>query len=196
MIKKPETCGVECAHDLESYLKVEGAEYVADFIGEPVGGAACGAIVPHKDYYKIVRDICDHYDILKIDDYGVIPDLICAAKGMSSGYAPFGAVIAKDEIYNAFKDGSGAFVHGHSYAGNPLAASATLAVIKIFIRENILENSKVIGEYILGQLKEKILPFSFVGDVRGKGMLLGVELIKDKQTKEPFLVKQGTTYHD
>lgn len=103
MIKKPETCGVECAHDLESYLKLEGAEYVADFIGEPVGGAACGAIVPHKDYYKIVRDICDHYDILMIDDYGVIPDLICAVKGMSSGYAPFAQLLLKMKFITHLK---------------------------------------------------------------------------------------------
>lgn len=206
--KKQDTCNVECAHDLEHCLKTEGADYIAAFIGEPVGGAACGAIVPHKDYYKIIRDICNHYDILMIDDevmagfgrtgtmfsisdFDVIPDMICAAKGMSSGYAPFGAVIAKDEIYNAFKEGSGSFVHGHTYAGNPLAASASLAVIKILIRENIVENSRVVGEYILNQLKEKILPFPFVGDVRGKGMLLGVELVKNKATKEPFAFSQG-----
>lgn len=205
---KPETCSVECAHDLERCLKMEGQEYVAAFIGEPVGGAACGAIVPHKDYYKIIRQICDQYDILMIDDevmagfgrcgsmfaindYGVVPDIMCAAKGMSAGYAPFGAVIAKEEIYNTFKNGSGIFVHGHTYAGNPLAASAALSVIQILLRDKIAENSKTVGEYILSQLKEKILPFSFVGDVRGKGMLLGVEFVKDKATKEPFPAKDG-----
>lgn len=205
---KPETCSVECAHDLERCLKMEGQEYVAAFIGEPVGGAACGAIVPHKDYYKIIRQICDHYDILMIDDevmagfgrcgsmfaiddYGVVPDIMCAAKGMSAGYAPFGAVIAKEEIYNTFKNGSGIFVHGHTYAGNPLAAAAALSVIQILIRDKIAENSKTVGEYILSQLQEKILPFSFVGDVRGKGMLLGVEFVKDKATKEPFPAKDG-----
>lgn len=205
---KPETCSVECAHDLERCLKMEGQEYVAAFIGEPVGGAACGAIVPHKDYYKIIRQICDHYDILMIDDevmagfgrcgtmfaiddYGVVPDIMCAAKGMSAGYAPFGAVIAKEEIYNTFKNGSGVFVHGHTYAGNPLAAAAALSVIQILLRERVAENAKAVGEYILDQMKEKLLPFSFVGDVRGKGMLLGVEFVKDKTTKEPFPAKDG-----
>lgn len=205
---KPETCGVECAHDLERCLKMEGAEYVAAFIGEPVGGAACGAIVPHKDYHKIIRQICDHYDILMIDDevmagfgrcgdlfaiddYGVIPDIICAAKGMSAGYAPFGAVIAKEEIYDTFKNGSGVFVHGHTYAGNPLAAAAALTVIQILIRDKIAENAKIVGAHILKQMKEKLLPFSFVGDVRGKGMLLGVEIVKDKKTKEVYPVKDG-----
>ncbi len=206
--KKPENCGVECAHDLERCLKMEGAEYVAAFIGEPVGGAACGAIVPHKDYYKVIRQICDHYDILfiddevmagfgrtgtmfSIDDYGVIPDIMCAAKGMSAGYAPFGAVIASDRIYNTFKNGSGVFVHGHTYAGNPLAASAALAVIKILIRENIVENSKKMGEYLIKQMQEKLLPFKFVGDVRGKGLLLGVEIVKDKATKEAYPAAKG-----
>lgn len=206
--KKPESCGVECAHDLERCLKMEGAEYVAGFIGEPVGGAACGAIVPHKDYYKVIRQICDHYDILFIDDevmagfgragsmfsindYGVIPDIITAAKGMSAGYAPFGAVIASDKIYNTFKNGSGVFVHGHTYAGNPLAAAAALAVMKVLIRENITENAKKMGEYLIKQMEEKLLPFSFVGDVRGKGLLLGVEIVKDKKTKEAYPVSMG-----
>lgn len=205
---KPETCSVECAHDLERCLKMEGQEYIAAFIGEPVGGAACGAIVPHKEYYKIIRQICDHYDILMIDDevmagfgrcgamfaiddYGVVPDIMCAAKGMSAGYAPFGAVIAKEEIYNTFKNGSGVFVHGHTYAGNPLAAAAALSVVQILIRDKIAENAKIVGEYILDQMIEKLLPFSFVGDVRGKGMLLGVEFVKNKAKKEAFPAKEG-----
>lgn len=206
--KCQDTCQVECAHDLERAIKTEGAEYVAAFIAEPVGGAACGAIVPHKDYFKIIRQICDHYDILLIDDeimagfgrtgtmfsiedFGVVPDMICAAKGMSAGYSPLGAVIVKDEIYNTYKNGSGIFVHGHTYGGNPLSAAVALAVVKTLIKENLVENSRVIGEYLLTQLKEKLLPFSFVGDVRGKGLMLGVELVRDKVTKEPYPVSMG-----
>ncbi|MBP2637458.1 MAG: Acetylornithine transaminase [Firmicutes bacterium] len=206
--KSQDTCQVECAHDLERAIKTEGAEYVAAFIAEPVGGAACGAIVPHKDYFKIIRQICDHYDILLIDDevmagfgrtgtmfsiedFGVVPDMICAAKGMSAGYSPLGAVIAKDEIYNTYKNGSGIFVHGHTYGGNPLSAAVALAVVKTLIRDNLVENSRVIGEYLLTQLKEKLLPFSFVGDVRGKGLMLGVEIVRDKVTKEAYPVAMG-----
>ncbi len=105
-------------------MKLEGPDSIAAFIAEPVGGAATGAIVPHPDYFKIIRMICDKYDILFIDDevmtgfgrtgctfaiedYGVVPDLICAAKGISAGYSPMGAVIAKDEIFDAFLKGSG-----------------------------------------------------------------------------------------
>jgi len=201
--KDQHTCEVDCALDLERAIKMEGAEYVAAFIAEPVGGAACGAIVPHKDYFKIIRQICDHYDILliddevmagfgrtgsmfSIDDWGVVPDMICAAKGMSAGYSPLGAVIAKQEIYDTFKKGSGIFVHGHTYGGNPLSAAVALAVVKTLIADNIVDNSRIIGDYLLAQLQEKLLPFSFVGDVRGKGLMLGVEIVRDKVTKEPF----------
>ncbi|KYZ75909.1 aminotransferase class III [Anaerosporomusa subterranea] len=206
--KCQDTCQVDCALDLERTIKMEGAEYVAGFIAEPVGGAACGAIVPHKDYFKIIRQICDHYDILmiddevmagfgrtgsmfSIDDFGVIPDMICAAKGMSAGYSPLGAVIAKEEIFNAFKQGSGIFVHGHTYGGNPLSGAVALAVVKTLIADKLVENSRTVGAYLLAQLQEKLLPFSYVGDVRGKGLMLGVEIVKDKQTKEPYPVKMG-----
>ena len=206
--KTPTTCQVDCALDLERCIKLEGAEYVAAFIGEPVGGAACGAIVPHKDYYKIIRQICDHYDILMIDDevmagfgrtgtmfaiddFGVVPDMICAAKGMSAGYSPLGAVIVKDEIYNTIKNGSGIFTHGHTYGGNPVSAAVALAVINVLIHDNLVENSLHVGTYLLAQMQEKLLPFSFVGDVRGKGLMLGVEIVKDKTTKEPFPAAHG-----
>ncbi|MDU2064168.1 MAG: aspartate aminotransferase family protein [Sporomusaceae bacterium] len=201
--KSEATCEVDCALDLERAIKMEGAEYVAAFIAETVGGAACGAIVPHKDYFKIIREICDHYDILfiadevmagfgrtgsifSIADWGVEPDMICAAKGMSAGYSPLGAVIAKEKIYDTFKAGSGVFVHGHTYGGNPLSAAVSVAVIQTLLEENIVENVQTVGAYLLNLLKEKLLPFSFVGDVRGKGLLLGVELVKDKITKEPY----------
>lgn len=202
------TCEVDCALDLERAIKMEGSEYVAAFIAEPVGGAACGAIVPHKDYFRIIRQICDHYDILfiddevmagfgrtgslfSIDDFGVVPDMICAAKGMSAGYSPLGAVIASQKIYDAYKHGSGIFVHGHTYGGNPLSAAVALAVVKTLVAENIAENARDVGAYLLEQLREKILPFDYVGDVRGKGLLLGVEIVRDKKTKEPFPVKLG-----
>lgn len=206
--KTQDTCSVDCAHDLENTLKIEGADSVAAFIAEPVGGAACGAIVPHKDYFKIIRQICDHYDILFIDDevmagfgrtgtmfsiedWGVVPDMICAAKGMSAGYSPLGAVIAKEEIYNTFRDNSGVFVHGHTYGGNPLSAAVAVAVVNTLVEDNLVANSHVLGDYLLEQLKEKLLPFWFVGDVRGKGLMLGVEIVKNKDTKEPFPAAQG-----
>lgn len=206
--KNQESCHIECALDLERCIKMEGADNIAAFIAESVGGAACGAIVPHKDYFKIIRQICDHYDILfiadevmagfgrtgtmfSIENWGVIPDMICAAKGVSAGYSPLGCVIAKDEIYNTFKQGSGVFVHGHTYGGNPLSAAVAVAVVKTLVEENLAENSRVIGEYLLKRLQEKLLPFWYVGDVRGKGLMLGVEIVKNKNTKEPFPITMG-----
>ncbi|MFZ5753942.1 MAG: aspartate aminotransferase family protein [Bacillota bacterium] len=201
--KDQETCSVECALDLERAIKLEGADTIAAFIAEPVVGAACGALVPHKDYFKIIRQICDHYDILfiadevmtgfgrtgsmfAIEEWGVVPDLICVAKGMSAGYSPLGGVIAKDEIYEVFKNGSGSFVHGHTYGGNPLSAAVAVAVVKTILEDNLVENSRNVGEYLLTQLQEKLLPFWYVGDVRGKGLMQGVEIVKNKDTKEPF----------
>lgn len=206
--QKPETCNVDCAHDLERLLKMEGPESIAAFIAEPVGGAACGALVPHPEYLKIIRQICDKYDILMIDDevmagfgrtgslfavedFGVVPDLICAAKGMSAGYSPLGAVIAKEEVFNAFLNGSGVFVHGHTYGGNPLSAAVSLAVVKTIVKDKLVENSRNVGEYLLNRLKEKLLPFWFVGDVRGIGLMQGVEFVRDKKTKEPFAASLG-----
>lgn len=206
--QKPDTCCVDCAHDLERLLKMEGAESIAAFIAEPVGGAACGALVPHPEYFKIVRQICDKYDILLIDDevmagfgrtgsmfaiedFGVVPDMICAAKGMSAGYSPLGAVIAKDEIFDAFLKGSGVFVHGHTYGGNPLSAAVSLAVVNTLIEDNLVANSRAVGEYLLTQLQEKLLSFWFVGDVRGIGLMQGVEFVRDKKTQEPFPASMG-----
>jgi adenosylmethionine-8-amino-7-oxononanoate aminotransferase len=206
--KSQDTCDVDCALDLDRAIKLEGADHVAAFIAESVGGAACGAIVPHKDYFRIIRQICDHHDILFIDDevmagfgrtgsmfsiedWGVTPDMICVAKGMSAGYSPLGGVIVKDEIYNAFQQGTGIFVHGHTYGGNPLSAAVALAVVQTLKEDKLVENSRMIGEYLLAQMKEKLLPFTFVGDVRGKGLMLGVEIVKDKVTKEPFPVSMG-----
>lgn len=206
--KCQDSCSIECAYDLERVITEHGADTIAGFIAETVGGAACGAIVPPKNYFKIIRQICDHYDILYIDDevmtgfgrtgkmfacenWNVIPDLVCAAKGMSAGYSPLGAVIAKAEIYDTFKKGSGSFIHGHTYGGNPLSAAVSTEVIKILVEENLAENARIVGNYLLTQLKEKILPFSFVGDVRGIGLMIGVELVQDKATKEPFPLNKG-----
>ena len=163
---------------------------------------------PHPDYFRIVRQVCDHYDILLIDDevmagfgrtgsmfsiedWGVIPDMICVAKGMSAGYSPLGGVVVKDEIYNAFKQGSGVFVHGHTYGGNPLSAAVAVSVDQTLVKEKLAENSRVVGDYLLRRMQEELLPFWFVGDVRGKGLLLGVELVQDKSSKEPFPVRLG-----
>lgn len=206
--KNPDTCGVECAHDLETILKMEGSDTITAFIAETIVGAACGALVPHKDYFKIIRQICDHYDILFIADevmcgfgragsmfaierYNVVPDMLCAAKGMSAGYSPIGGVVVKEEIYNTYRNGSGIFVHGHTYGGNPLSAAVSVSAIETLIEDDLVNNADKIGTYLLTRLQETLLPFWFVGDVRGQGMMQGVELVRDKKTKETFPVGLG-----
>ncbi|MBS3977730.1 MAG: aspartate aminotransferase family protein [Syntrophomonadaceae bacterium] len=206
--KNPASCGLDCAYELEKVLMKEGADSVAAFIAEPVIGAASGAVVPPDGYFKAIREICDKHDILFIADevmtgfgrtgsmfaleqFGVIPDLITVAKGMSAGYIPLGGVVVKDEIFETFKKGSGVFVHGHTYGGNPLAAAVAVAVLEVLQGENLVENSRVVGQYLLHKLQEKLAVSRVVGDVRGRGLLQGVEIVKDKYTKTPFSVKLG-----
>ncbi|WP_319404119.1 aspartate aminotransferase family protein [uncultured Anaeromusa sp.] len=206
--KEQATCGVECAYDLERVIKMEGADSIAAFIAETVGGAACGALVPHPDYFRIIREICDKYDILfiadevmagfgrtgtlfSIDAWGVVPDMVCVAKGMSAGYSPLGGVVAKEEIYQTFCQGSGVFVHGHTYGGNPLSAAVANEVVQVLVEEDLAGNAAVVGEYLLLKLQQALHKYWFVGDVRGKGLMLGVELVQDKATKEPFPAAMG-----
>lgn len=201
--KDPSSCGMDCAWELERAVNMVGAESVAAFISEPVIGAASGAVVPPGGYFKVIRDICDRYDILFIADevmtgfgrtgsmfaveqFGVVPDLIAVAKGMSAGYIPLGGVIVKDEIHETFKKGSGAFVHGHTYGGNPLAAAVAVAVLEVLREENLVENSRVMGRYLLDQLQEKLSGSPIIGDIRGLGLMQGVELVRDKASKAPF----------
>lgn len=201
--KQPETCGLPCADALEEAILKEGAENVAAFIAEPIVGAAAGALVPPPGYWERIRDICNQYDILLIADevmtgFGrtgtmfaldqttVVPDMICVAKGMSAGYAPLGAIIVKDEIVEVLRAGSGRFVHGHTYGGNPLSTAIGLEVVAYLLEENLVENSRQQGAYLLEKLKELQQRFSIIGDVRGRGLMIGVELVADRESKTPY----------
>ncbi len=198
----PERCGLECALDLEKNLLYEGPDSVSAFIAEPVVGATAGALVPKDGYFQKIREICDRYDILFIadevmtgigrtgknfglDHWGVVPDMIVAAKGLSSGYTPLFAVIVKEEIHQIIKEGSGAFVHGHTYNQNPLSCAIGCAVIDYLIKHDLISRSAKMGEHLLRSLKS-LTRFEMVGDVRGIGLFAGVEFVKDRKTKEPF----------
>lgn len=200
-------CGALCAHELERAIKMEGPENVMAFIAEPVAGAAAGAFVPPPEYYPIVREICDRYDVLFIADevmcgmgrtganfaiehWGVVPDIICVAKGLSAGYIPLGAMVVKEEIWEVLYRGSGKFVHGHTYGGNPLACAVGVAVLDFMKEHDLVAGVKEKGEYLMKAL-EPLKENPIVGDVRGKGLMIGVELVKDKATKEPFDQKLG-----
>lgn len=202
--KYPE-CGLACAYELEKEILRWGAQNIAAFIAEPVIGSAAPGVNPPKEYFKVIREICTKYDVLLIIDevmagygrtgekfainhYDIVPDIMTTAKGMSSGYSPLGATIVNDRIFNQIMvEGTGEFVHGHTYGGNPLSAEVANCVMSIIEREGYVENSKVQGEYLMEKL-QALYKYPIVGDIRGKGLMIGIEFVKDQNTKEPFPV--------
>ncbi len=207
--KEQETCGSECAWELERAINQIGAEYISAFIAEPIVGATLGAVPAPPEYFSIVREICDKYDVLFIADevmtgfgrtgkylgiehWEVIPDIITGGKGLGAGYFPIGVAICTDRVFRPFQEILGSFTHGFTYQGNPLAAAVALSVID-FIKENkLIPYVARMGDYLMEGLSS-LYRFDFVGDIRGKGFMRGVELVKDKGTKEPFPPERGIT---
>jgi adenosylmethionine-8-amino-7-oxononanoate aminotransferase len=194
--------GHHYAQMLEDKILEEGPQTCLAFMVEPVGGASTGALVPPAGYMKRIREICDQYGVLLIHDevmsgggrtgrffaaehWDVTPDIICLSKGFGGGYVPLGAVIARDDIVEAVLD-NGGFIHGHTYAGNPLACAAGLAVIDEIERENLTENSALMGDKLAENLRSLMQKYTIIGDVRGKGLLAAFELMSDRATKEPL----------
>jgi len=199
---QPEGCSLECAADLEKTIRYEGPDSVSAFIAEPMVGATAGALVPRDGYFQKIREICDRHDVLFISDevmtgmgrtgknfgidhWKVKPDMIVAAKGLSSGYTPMGAVVVKEEIHRVIQEGSGAFIHGHTYSQNPLSGAIGCAVVDYLVKHDLISRSAEMGKYFHRALKS-LEHHSFVGDVRGKGLFAGIEFVKDKKTKETF----------
>ncbi len=195
-------CELECARDLEDVIRRTGADRVAAFIAEPVVGAACGATVPPREYFPIVREVCDRYDVLFIADevitglgrtgrnfaiehWGVTPDLLTMAKGLSGGYAPLGAVAISDKVADVFRAGGAAFDHIFTYGANPLAAAAGCEVLDILVEERLVERAAGLSEGFFARGR-RLLDHPIVGDVRGLGLLMGVELVRDPETRLPF----------
>lgn len=200
-------CQVACARALEDAIVRNGADSIAAFFAEPIVGAAAGATVPVPEYFRIIRDICDRYDVLFIADevitgfgrtgtvfgiehWGVEPDIMIVAKGISSGYAPLGGVILKDSIAQAFAEGSGWFEHNFTYAGNPLSCAVGARVIDIMERDHVMETVPAKGEYLFSRMAS-LADNPFIGEIRGRGLLMGIELVKDKRTKTPFPVERN-----
>ena len=194
--------GHHYAQMLEDKILEEGPQTCLAFMVEPVGGASTGALVPPAGYMQRIREICDQYGVLLIHDevmsgggrtgrffaaehWDVTPDIICLSKGFGGGYVPLGAVIARDDIVEAVLD-NGGFIHGHTYAGNPLACAAGLAVIDEIERENLTENSTLMGDKLAKHLRSLMHKYSIIGDVRGKGLLAAFELMSDRATKAPL----------
>jgi len=196
------SCNVDCADELDRLLDRSGAEDVAAFIFEPVVGATLGAVPPPDGYVQKLAEICKRRGILLIADevmtgmgrtgkpfavehYGVPPDMILVGKGIASGYAPLGAVIVAGHVAETISRGTGAFVHGFTYDAHPVAAAAANAVLDYTERENLFSRVEPVGRE-LGSALESLQRYSVVGDVRGKGLLFGIELVQDAKTREPF----------
>ena len=198
------SCQLACADDLEVAINRHGADTIAAFICEPIGGAADGAVVPPKEYFGRIREICDRYDILLIadevitgfgrtganfavDHFGVVPDLITCGKGLGSGYAPIGAVVIHDKVVAALESTEGSLFTGYTYSGHPIACAAGTAVLQYVKRHGLVERARR-EEPWLRDLMARLESHPSVGDIRGKGFLIGIELVADKQSKRPFPV--------
>lgn len=195
-------CDIDCALDLEKKILAEGPETVATFIAEPIVAAAGGGLVPPPEYFPIIRETCDKYDVVFIadevvtgfgrtgknmgmDHFGAIPDITVFAKGVSSGYAPLAGMAVRNVIAELFKEKRAEFQHLYTFSAHPIACAIGNEVQRIIEEENLIARAEQIGKYLHKKLLQlEILPM--VGDIRGKGMLWTIEFVKDKETKEPF----------
>jgi len=198
--KEYPSCDLACAWELERAIKNAGADSVSAFIAEPVGGSAIGSVPAPEGYFEIIREICNKYNVLFIADevqtgfgrtgknfgiehWNAVPDLIICAKGLSSGYAPIGAVITTDEVQTTFnKEG---FRHGFTFGGIPVSCAIGFAVLEYMTKHDLIARAAEMGKLLLEKL-ETLREHPSVGDVRGKGLLTGIEFVNNKETKEPF----------
>ncbi len=195
--------GARAAQALEDRILALGPDTVMAFVAEPVVGATAGAVPAVPGYFRRIREICDRYGVLLILDEvmcgmgrtgtlhaceqdGVVPDLLTVAKGLGGGYQPIGATFLSAKIYEAFAQGSGLFQHGHTYICHPMACAAALAVQEVIARDRLLDNVKAMGAHLSRRLGERFGNHPHVGDVRGRGLFMGVELVEDRGTKAPF----------
>jgi hypothetical protein len=198
-----EDYGRRVADELEAEILARGPETVAAFIAEPVVGATLGAVPAVKGYFARIREICDRHGVLLILDEvmcgmgrtghlfaceadGIAPDILCIAKGLGAGYQPIGAMLASGRIYSAIENGSGFFQHGHTYIGHPAAAAAGRAVVSALTGRGLVDRSRVMGDALKSALVERFGQHPHVGDIRGRGLFLGLELVEDRETKAPF----------
>jgi adenosylmethionine-8-amino-7-oxononanoate aminotransferase len=207
--KTTATCGTACAEALERVIMLEGADSIAAFIAEPVIGTSAAGATPPPEYYPRIREICDKHDILfiadevingigrtgrnfGIDHWDVVPDIITTAKPLSGGYAPLAAVLLHDKVVNAIAKGSGHTMQGFTYSGHPVSAAVGLAVLKYIKAHDLVANAARIGHLLLERLKS-LKRFPITGDVRGTGLMIGVEFVADQASKRPFPPELGVT---
>jgi adenosylmethionine-8-amino-7-oxononanoate aminotransferase len=196
------SCRTACVDELETVIRQEGPDTVAAFVAEPIVGATLGAVPAVEGYWQRVREICSKYNVLLIADEvmtgvgrtgknfavdhdKVVPDMIVTGKGLSGGYTPLGAVIASGAIYDAIRNGRGFFEHGFTYSANPLSAAVGSAVLDYLTQNRLIARAARFGRTLGGRL-ETLRRHRMVGDIRGRGMLWGIELVRDRKTRKPF----------
>lgn len=196
-----ESCGQRCADQLERLIQDEGAENVAGLITEPINSLTNAGAYPHEGYFERVREICNEYDVLLIADeimtgfgrtgptfamshWDVTPDIVTTGKGLSSGYAPVGAVLPHDRIVDEFVD-AGAYAHSHTYCNNPTSAAISRTVLEYIETHNVYDHVAEVSVRLADRLSE-FERYEMVGDVRGKGLIYGLELVEDTETKSPL----------
>lgn len=195
--------GQRVAQELEEEILRLGPDSVMAFIAEPVVGATLGAVPPVEGYFKRIREICDQYGVLLIldevmcgmgrtgalfacEDEGIVPDILCIAKGLGAGYQPLGAMICSSKLYQTISDGSGYFQHGHTYIGHPVACAAGLAVVNAILDRQLLARVTQLGEVLQTQLQASFGQHPNVGDIRGRGLFVGIEFVSDRKSKTPM----------
>lgn len=196
----PEAYGARLAAELEQKILDLGADQVIAFVAEPVVGATLGAVPAVPGYFKAIREVCDRYGVLLILDEvmcgmgrtgtifafeqeGIVPDIVTIAKGLGGGYQPIGGLLLSDKIYQAFAQGSGLFQHGHTYLGHPIAAAAADKVVEIMSRPGLMDNVNAMGQRLQDGLEAALGQHPHVGDIRGRGLFRGIELVADRDSK-------------
>jgi adenosylmethionine-8-amino-7-oxononanoate aminotransferase len=194
--------GLKYAEKLRERIEEEGPETVLAFVMEPVGGASTGALVAPDSYYGRVREICDEYGVILIYDevmtgagrtgkflaaehWGITPDIVALSKGFGAGYAPLGAIVAGKRLVDPILN-AGGFLHGFTYAGNPLACAAGMAVLEEIEEQGLIANAAAMGDVLMSELRALMDRYPFIGDVRGKGLLTAFEFVADRDTMEPL----------
>lgn len=204
-------CGLPCAYALEQVVQQEGPENVAAFIVEPVIGTSMSAVTPPPEYYPIVREICDKNDMLLIvdevmsgvgrtglkwgiDHWKVTPDMITTSKGITSGYSPLGTLMLSEKVWKAIEQGSGKVKHSSTYGGNPTSCAAAVAVLDYIEAHDLVNRAGEMGDKLFIKLEQVLGDNPYVGQIRGKGLFIGIEFVSNKDTKDPFPSEWNVTH--
>lgn len=198
-----EECDNDYAEELEKEIWRVGKEHIAAFIAEPLVGAAGGALTPSDQYFRKMKAVCDEYDILFIADevmtgvgrtgkmfgmehFGVTADIMATGKGMGAGYTPIAAAVVSEKVMEPILNGTKSIMSGHTFSANPQSAATALAVLQYMEKYNVVENSASMGAYLKKRITELAQTSEIIGDVRGKGLFVGIEFVEDKLTKKSF----------